>query len=125
MRQRVERKFEKVEAEMLHGINDIIRNCLADFFRNNMSQDEGSSTTTPQTTSRATTPGLASLEEPHVPSMDQPFEPQIDINYLLDGSDWVFGGDLGPFDFNVDNGLDGYGVEKVSSDSGYVSTTAP
>ncbi|KAI0913527.1 hypothetical protein F4824DRAFT_458972 [Ustulina deusta] len=125
VRQRVERKFEKVEAEMLHGINDIIRNCLADFFRNNMSQDEGSSTTTPQTTSRATTPGLASLEEPHVPSMDQPFEPQIDINYLLDGSDWVFGGDLGPFDFNVDNGLDGYGVEKVSSDSGYVSTTAP
>ncbi|KAI1426262.1 hypothetical protein F5Y12DRAFT_783998 [Xylaria sp. FL1777] len=126
VRQRVERKFEKVEVEMLHGINDIIRNCLVDFFRNDMSQDEGSSTTTPQTASRATTPGLTSFEEPHVPSLGQPFEPQIDINYLLDDPDWVFGGELGLFDynpqFNADGGLDGYGADKVSSDSGYVST---
>ncbi|TGJ88144.1 hypothetical protein E0Z10_g674 [Xylaria hypoxylon] len=127
VRQRVERKFEKVEAEMLHGINDIIRNCLSDFFRNNMAQDESSSTTTPQTASRATTPGLTSLEEPHVPSLDQTLEPEIDINYLLDDPDWGFSGELGLFDynpqFNADNGLDGYGVDKVSSDSGYVSTS--
>ncbi|KAI0431362.1 hypothetical protein F5Y09DRAFT_330424 [Xylaria sp. FL1042] len=126
VKQRVEKKFEKVETEMLHGINDIIRNCLADFFRNNMSQDDGSSTTTPQTASRATTPGLTSFEEPCVPSFGQSFEPQIDINYLLDDPDWALGGDLGLFDFNpqfnVDSGLDGYGVDKVSSDSGYVST---
>ncbi|KAI1354355.1 hypothetical protein F5Y01DRAFT_14300 [Xylaria sp. FL0043] len=128
VKQRVEKKFEKVETEMLHGINDIIRNCLADFFRNNnMSQDDGSSTTTPQTASRATTPGLTSLEEPCAPSFDQSFEPQIDINYLLDDPDWALGGDLGLFDFNpqfnVDGGLDGYGGDKVPSDSGYMSTT--
>ncbi|KAI1311748.1 hypothetical protein F5Y03DRAFT_410012 [Xylaria venustula] len=127
VRQRVETKFEKVEVEMLHGINDIIRNCLADFFRNNMAQDEGSSaTTTPQTTSRATTPGLTSIEEPAVPSWDQNLEAPIDINYLLDDPDWAIGADVGLFDFNsqfnVDAGLDGYGVDKVSSDSGYVST---
>ncbi|KAI0420379.1 hypothetical protein F5X98DRAFT_371790 [Xylaria grammica] len=128
VRQRVERKFEKVEAEMLHGINDIIRNCLADFFRNNMAQDEGSSSTTPQTTSRATTPGLTSLEEPLAPAApDQAVEPGIDVSYLLDDPDWGFGGELSLFDynaqFNVEGGFDGYGVDKVSSDSGYVSTS--
>ncbi|KAI0407940.1 hypothetical protein F4802DRAFT_594878 [Xylaria palmicola] len=126
VRQRVEKKFEKVEADMLHGINDIIRNCLADFFRNNMSRDEGSSATTPQTVSRATTPGLIPVEEPRVPSFEQVLEPQIDINYLLDDPNLGFGGELSLFDFNphfTDNGLEGYGVDKVSSDSGYVSTS--
>ncbi|KAI1128480.1 hypothetical protein F5Y10DRAFT_175176 [Nemania abortiva] len=127
VRQRVETKFDKVEAEMLHGINDIIRNSLADFFRNNMSQDEGSSaTTTPQTASRATTPGLTSMEEPRVPSVDDSFQPNIDISYLLDDNELNFGADLDIFDFgpfDVDNGADGYGVDKVSSDSGYVSTS--
>ncbi|KAI0877100.1 hypothetical protein GGS24DRAFT_448772 [Hypoxylon argillaceum] len=127
VRQRVERKFDKVEADMLHGINDIIRNCLADFFRNNMSQDEGSSTTTPQTASRATTPGLTSIEEPRAPSFDQPIEAEIDISYLLDDQDLSFGAGLNLFDFDpqfsMDNGADGYGVDKVSSDSGYVSTS--
>ncbi|KAI0451533.1 hypothetical protein F5B21DRAFT_516691 [Xylaria acuta] len=126
VRQRVERKFEKVEADMLHDINDIIRNCLADFFRNNMSQDEGSSTTTPQTASRATTPVLTSVEEPRALSFDTTFEPNIGVDYLLDDPDLGFGGELGLFDYNpqfIDNGVDGYGVDKVSSDSGYVSTS--
>ncbi|RWA09133.1 hypothetical protein EKO27_g5966 [Xylaria grammica] len=115
VRQRVERKFEKVEAEMLHGINDIIRNCLADFFRNNMAQDEGSSSTTPRR--RAARAGAP----------DQAVEPGIDVSYLLDDPDWGFGGELSLFDysaqFNVEGGFDGYGVDKVSSDSGYVSTS--
>ncbi|KAI0472293.1 hypothetical protein F4859DRAFT_99646 [Xylaria cf. heliscus] len=124
VRQRVERKFEKVEADMLHDINDIIRNCLADFFRNNMSQDEGSSTTTtPQTTSRATTPVLTPVEEPH--DLFDTLEPhQIGVDYLLDDPELGFGGELGLFDYNpqfIDNDVDGYGVDKVSSDSGYVS----
>ncbi|KAJ2989719.1 hypothetical protein NUW58_g3323 [Xylaria curta] len=127
VRQRVERKFEKVEAEMLHGINDIIRNCLADFFKNDVSRDE-SSTTTPQTTSRATTPGLSSIEEPGAASSNRTFEiePEIDINYLLDDADLSFYNDLNIFSFNpeyIDNGPDVYGVEKVSSDSGYMSTS--
>ncbi|KAI0435864.1 hypothetical protein F4803DRAFT_275905 [Xylaria telfairii] len=125
VRQRVERKFEKVEADMLHDINDIIRNCLADFFRNNMSQDEGSSTTTPQTASRATTPVLMPVEEPQALSFDH-FEPQIGVDYLLDDPNLGFGGELGLFDYNpelIDSGVDGYGVDKVSSDSGYVSTS--
>ncbi|TRX88380.1 hypothetical protein FHL15_010756 [Xylaria flabelliformis] len=127
VKQRVERKFEKVEADMLHDINDIIRNCLADFFRNNMSQDEASLSNTPQTTSRATTPVLTSVEEPHpLSSFDTTFEPQIGVDYLLDDPDLGISGGLGLFDFNplcIDSGGDGYGVDKVSSDSGYVSTS--
>ncbi|KAJ8117831.1 hypothetical protein ONZ43_g4114 [Nemania bipapillata] len=127
VRQRVERKFDKVEADMLHGINDIIRNCLADFFRNNMSQDEGSSATTPQTASRATTPGLTPIEEPHAPPPDHSVSPEIDISYLLDDHDLCFPGGLSLFDFDpqfdMNNGVDGYGVDKVSLDSGYVSTS--
>lgn len=128
MRKAVETKFEKVEVEMLRGVDDVIRHCLADFFKNNMSQDEGSSATTPQTASRATTPGLVSFEEPHVPSLDQGFEPQLDIDYFLNDLDpgMVFGGDVGLFNYNpqysAENGLDEYGVDKVSSDSGYMST---
>ncbi|KAI0556017.1 hypothetical protein F4679DRAFT_520717 [Xylaria curta] len=125
VKQRVERKFEKVEADMLHDINDIIRNSLADFFRNNMSQDEASSTNTPQTASRATTPVLTSVEEPRTLSFDTTFEPHIGVDYLLDDPDLGFGGELGLFDYNplCDSGVDGYGVDKVSSDSGYVSTS--
>lgn len=126
VRQRVERKFEKIEADMVHGISDIIRGSLADFFRNNMAQDEGSPTTTPQTASRATTPGLTSIpEEPLV--FDRPFEPELDIGDLLDDPDMGFGAGLNPFDydpmFSFDGGLDAYTVDKVSSDSGYVSTS--
>ncbi|KAI1185583.1 hypothetical protein F5B17DRAFT_27186 [Nemania serpens] len=139
VRQRVERKFEKIEADMVHGISDIIRGSLADFFRNNMAQDEGSSTptttpttttTTPQTTSRATTPGPATIaEEPRGGplSFDQAFEPELDIGDLLDDPDMGFGAGLNPFDydptFSFDGGLDAYTVDKVSSDSGYVSTS--
>ncbi|KAI0102393.1 hypothetical protein GGR51DRAFT_562565 [Nemania sp. FL0031] len=131
VRQRVETKFNKVEADMLHDINDIIRNSLADFFRNNMSQEEGSSATTPRTASRATTPGLTSMEEPCMPSLECPFEPEIDIDigYLLDDDQLNLGPGLALFDFDpefdINNGADGYGYDgdKVSSDSGYVSTS--
>ncbi|KAI0533498.1 hypothetical protein GGR58DRAFT_110192 [Xylaria digitata] len=126
VKQRVEKKFEKVEAEMLHGINDIIRNSLADFFKNDVSRDDGSSTNTPQTVSRASTPGLTPLEEPHVPSLDQTVQPDIDLSCLLDDPNWGFSSEVGLFDypqFNVDSGFDGFGLDKVSSDSGYVSTS--
>lgn len=91
-----------------------------------MAQDEGSPTTTPQTASRATTPGLTSIpEEPLV--FDRPFEPELDIGDLLDDPDMGFGAGLNPFDydpmFSFDGGLDAYTVDKVSSDSGYVSTS--
>ncbi|KAJ3571466.1 hypothetical protein NPX13_g5369 [Xylaria arbuscula] len=126
VRKAVETKFEKVEVEMLRGVDDVIRHCLADFFKNNMSQDEGSSATTPQTASRATTPGLVSLEEPDVPSVDQGFEPQLDLDYFLNDPDLVFGGDIGIFNYNpqytTEIGEEEYGVDKVSSDSGYMST---
>ncbi|KAJ8130262.1 hypothetical protein O1611_g3368 [Lasiodiplodia mahajangana] len=131
VRQRVETKFNKVEADMLHDINDIIRNSLADFFRNNMSQEEGSSATTPRTASRETTPGLTSMEEPCMPSLDYSVEPEIDIDigYLLDDDQLNLGPGLALFDFDpefdINNGVDGYGYggDKVSSDSGYVSTS--
>ncbi|KAK5632467.1 hypothetical protein RRF57_008181 [Xylaria bambusicola] len=127
VRKGVERKFEKVEDEMLRGFDDVIRHCLAEFFKNNMSQDEGSSVTTPQTASRATTPGLTSLEEPSVPSLEPSFDPQLDIDYIFNDPDMGFNCDVGLFNFNppfgAESALDEYGVDKVSSDSGYMSTT--
>lgn len=125
VQQQVERKFEKVEVDVLHGMTDIVRKCLADFFRNNMSNDEGSSTTTPQTSSRATTPSLPSAEEPRAPPLQNMNQPQISLDYFFEGTDLEFGrGDLEIFDFDftcgTDYGQDVFGVDKVP-DSGYDS----
>ncbi|KAI0200543.1 hypothetical protein F4808DRAFT_154405 [Astrocystis sublimbata] len=125
VRQRVERKFETVEADVLHGLNDIVRNCLADFFRNNMSSDGGSSTTTPQTASRANTPALTSTDENHALSLGTDIEIDLGFDELLNDPTLDFGGGFGPFDFFPDaisNGGNGYGMDNLTSDSGYVST---
>lgn len=124
VQQQVERKFEKVEVDVLHGMTDIVRKCLADFFRNNMSQDEGSSTTTPQILSRATTPSLPSVEESCVPSLLHAYQPQMNLDCFLPGLD--FDGGFEAFDFSFSCGTDmspdGFGVDKLS-DSGYDSRT--
>jgi hypothetical protein len=118
-------RFEKAETQVLHEINDIVRSSLFDFFKN-LSRDEGSSPATPQTASRSTTPGLTTREEPHETSPNQTVDPELDINYLLDDQEMGFYGDIHLFDYNpqveMDNGSNGYSVDKMSSDSGYVST---
>ncbi|GAP83642.1 putative udp-glucoronosyl and udp-glucosyl transferase family protein [Rosellinia necatrix] len=126
VKRRVETTFEKTEADLLHGLNDIVRSCLADFFRNSMSQEEGSSATTSKTASRATSPGLVSLEEPCAESVATTLEPLVDVDYLLSDPEFGFGSEHCMFDFNppftFECGPDGYVADKALSDSGYAST---
>ncbi|KAI8634269.1 hypothetical protein F5Y19DRAFT_206759 [Xylariaceae sp. FL1651] len=126
VRQRVERKFEKMENEVLCGLNDIVRGCLFEFFKN-MSSDEGSASVTPQTTSRATTPGPLLAEEPSTIPGSQTNYPEIDLNYFLDGEQELgFINDISIFNYtpqlDTNDAPSGYGMDKVVSDSGYAST---
>ncbi|CAJ2512044.1 Uu.00g076690.m01.CDS01 [Anthostomella pinea] len=124
VQKRVERKFENVQIEVLHNLNDIIRDGLLEFFKG-LPRDDRSPSVTPAATPRATTPGLNSSHEPS--PMDEAKNVSMDLSTYFDDPDLPlmhFGG-FDNFDFSAEfnfDSSDGFTFEKVS-DSGYASTS--
>ncbi|KAI2616313.1 hypothetical protein GGR54DRAFT_641739 [Hypoxylon sp. NC1633] len=119
----VQKSFDKVEAEVLTGLPDIVRNCLYKITRG-FSHDDQSPSVTPAATPRAPTPSFPIERDDDATTTDEvkdfpldlyTFDPDPDMPFNLGGfSDLDF---TAQFDF----GNSAEFLEK-ESDSGYAST---
>jgi len=130
-KKQLERKLGKMENQLLKDVPDLLRNSIAQVFKD-MPGEDTSSPTTSQSTSRATTPGPSLTVEPtSIPSHEEEeLDPEFDMGSYLDLDEEelnLFGlgplGGLGNLQSEMDDGGNVSTMDKISSDSGYVSTS--
>jgi hypothetical protein len=123
-KKQLEKKLGKMENQLLKDVPDLLRNSIAEVFRD-MPGEDTSSPTTSQSTSRATTPDPSPTAElTSVPSHEEEgLEPGFNMSDLINEDvDWL--GGLVPLDWeNIQAEMCDGGNGKVLSDSGYVSTS--
>ncbi|KAF3070444.1 putative udp-glucoronosyl and udp-glucosyl transferase family protein [Daldinia childiae] len=117
VQKKVERSFEKVQADMLVGLPDIIRDGLFEFFKD-LPHNDLSASATPAATPRARTPSSPVAREQPAPTSEEDKDALLDVSYFLDPTIDEF--DMSPFDFGNPN--DCHFFDKYS-DSGYASTS--
>ncbi|KAI1762554.1 hypothetical protein GGR53DRAFT_521585 [Hypoxylon sp. FL1150] len=121
VQKKVERSFEKVGADLLTGLPDIIRDGLLEIFKDSP-QDERSPTVSPAATPRAPTPNIFSAGEQSAVNTDGVKDPSLELPCFDSDMSFIFGGfgdlvDLSQFDFGGSAAC----IDK-GSDSGYAST---
>ncbi|KAI6084245.1 hypothetical protein F4821DRAFT_243298 [Hypoxylon rubiginosum] len=121
VQKKVERSFEKVGADLLTGLPDIIRDGLLEIFKD-LPNDERSPTVSPAATPRAPTPNIFAAGEQSAVNTDGAKDPTLELPCFDSDMTFLFGGlddlvDFTQFDF-------GSSAECIDrgSDSGYAST---
>ncbi|KAI2779247.1 hypothetical protein F4815DRAFT_500576 [Daldinia loculata] len=117
VQKKVERSFEKVQADMLVGLPDIIRDGLFEFFKD-LPHNDLSASATPVATPRARTPSSPVAREQPAVTSEEDKDALLDMSYFLDPTFDEF--DMNQFDFG--NANDCHLFDKYS-DSGYASTS--
>ncbi|KAI0390003.1 hypothetical protein F5Y17DRAFT_469241 [Xylariaceae sp. FL0594] len=125
-KKQLERKLGKMEDRLLQDVPDLLRNSIAEVFKD-LPADDASSPTTSQNTSRETTPGPSSALE-----LNCQYDPSLifDISECFDniqewGNNWFPLGPLGGLT-DIQSEMDACenvsATEKISTDSGYASS---
>ncbi|KAI0181686.1 hypothetical protein GGR52DRAFT_567907 [Hypoxylon sp. FL1284] len=121
VQKKVERRFEKVGAEILNGLPDIVRDGLLELFESSP-RDEQSPTVTPAATPRAPTPSFSAASDQLPVNSDDINVSWLDHPLFESGNQYFLGEmnelDFAPFDF----GSSAEYIDDKGSDSGYAST---
>lgn len=122
VQKKVERSFEKVGADVLTGLADIVRDGLLEIFKDSP-HDDRSPSVTPAATPRAPTPSFPAARDQSAISIDGTQDTSLDLSYYFDTEmpmPMPFFGGLDDLDFSAF----GNPVECLDkgSDSGYAST---